>query len=182
MASASGSVVAFGDLSAGSMFGEIAAIDGLPRPLEVEAVTACTVAQLPHQDFVRLIEQRPGFAMAVLKQIASNIRRLSGRIFEYSTLPVRNRVHAELLRLAAHSANGQVTPPRLDGSNDIVLSPAPKHAAIAARISTHREAVTRELNALVKQGVLKKTGADLVVCDVNRLKRLLDDAMLRGIK
>lgn len=182
MTSAAGAVVAFGDVTAGSMFGEIAAIDGLPRPLEVEAVTTCTIARLPHKEFVRLIEQRPGFAMAVLTQIASNLRRLSGRIFEYSTLPVRNRVHAELLRLAAHSANGQAAAPRPAGSEDIVLSPAPKHAAIAARISTHREAVTRELNALAKQGVLKKTGTDLVVCDVNRLRRLVDDALSRGIK
>lgn len=182
MASATGAVVAFGDLSPGAMFGEIAAIDGLPRPLEVEAVTACTVARLPHKDFVRLIEDRPGFAMAVLTQIASNIRRLSGRIFEYSTLPVKHRVHAELLRLAAHSANGQGAASKIKGSSEIILSPAPKHAALAARISTHREAVTRELNALVKQGVLKKAGADLVVCDVDRLRRLLENAMSTGFK
>lgn len=182
MASAAGVVVAFGDLSPGSMFGEIAAIDGQPRHLEVEAVSVCTVARLQHKEFIRLIEERPGFAMAVLTQIASNLRRLAGRIYEYSTLPVRNRVHAELLRLVAHSANGARGSSPPSKANAIILSPAPKHAAMAARISTHREAVTRELNVLVKDGVLKKAGADLVVCDVERLRQLLDHAMAQGIK
>lgn len=174
IASATGVVVAFGDIRPGTMFGEIAAIDGEPRPVEVEAVTGCTVARLPHQEFIRLIQERPGFAMVVLSQIASNIRRLTSRIFEYSTLPVRSRVHAELLRLVAH------TPARSTAEKGLILSPAPKHAAMAARISTHREAVARELSALVKGGVLKKSGADLVVCDVGRLRQMLDEALAEG--
>lgn len=172
LASAAGAVVAFGDIPAGTMFGEIAAIDGEPRPVEVEAVSACTVARLPNAEFLRLIQERPGFAMAVLKQIALNIRRLTGRIFEFSTLPVKSRVHAELLRLTVHAPKPNAE------KGPIVLSPAPKHAAIAARISTHREAVTRELNALAKTGVLKKAGTDLLVCDVGKLRALLDAAMV----
>lgn len=180
IASAAGVVVAFGDIPAGTMFGEIAAIDGEPRPVEVEAVTVCTVARMAHADFLRLIEERPGFAMAVLRQISLNIRRLTARIFEFSTLPVKSRVHAELLRLAAHAQKSNQDKAAKGGgvAGTIVLSPAPKHAAIAARISTHREAVTRELNALVKKGVLKKVGADLVLCDVVTLKALLEDAIV----
>ena len=178
IASAAGVVVAFGDIPPGTMFGEIAAIDGEPRPVEVEAVTACTVARLPHAEFLRLIEERPGFAMAVLRQIAFNIRRLTARVFEFSTLPVKSRVHAELLRLAVHAPKTGVEKGGNGGT--IVLSPAPKHAAIAARISTHREAVTRELNALAKSGLVKKSGADLVVCDVGRLRAMLDEALARS--
>lgn len=173
MASATGVVVAFGDIPVGAMFGEIAAIDGEPRPVEVEAVTTCTVARLPHPEFLRLIRERPGFALAVLAQIAMNIRRLTARVFEFSTLPVKSRVHAELLRLAAHS------PERQPAGNAVILSPSPKHAAIAARISTHREAVTRELNRLVKMGVLEKAGTDLVLRDAGRLKAMLEEALTR---
>ncbi len=160
------------------MFGEIAAIDGEPRPVDVEAVTTCTVARLPHAEFLRLIDERPGFAIAVLRQVAANIRRLTARVFEFSTLPVKSRVHAELLRLAVHAPKPAQEKGGTGGA--IVLSPAPKHAAIAARISTHREAVTRELNALAKRGLVKKSGTDLVVCDVGRLRALLDEALARS--
>ncbi|MEE8334557.1 MAG: helix-turn-helix domain-containing protein, partial [Alphaproteobacteria bacterium] len=76
---------------------------------------------------------------------------------EFSTLAVNNRIHAELLRLAMSA-----------GINDNVseISPAPTHAEIASRISTHREAVTRELNELAQAGVLEKRNRALVVRDI----------------
>ena len=57
-----------------------------------------------------------------------------------SALPVHCRVHAELLRIAVP----------LKINNDAILSPAPTHEEIASRISTHREAVTREMAGLKK--------------------------------
>ncbi|MFZ3121022.1 MAG: helix-turn-helix domain-containing protein, partial [Variovorax sp.] len=54
--------------------------------------------------------------------------------------------------------------------------PSPKHAALASQISTNREQVTRELNALVRQGVLQKDGRALVVADVQHLARAVANA------
>ena len=72
----------------------------------------------------------------MFKALANQIRSLSERIVEFSTLGVNNRVHAEILRLAreVESRNGQYR-----------ISPAPTHADIASRVSTHREAVTKNL-------------------------------------
>ena len=56
------------------------------------------------------------------------------------------------------------------------LEPSPKHAALASQISTNREQVTRELNALVRQGVLQKDGKALVVADVQHLARTVANA------
>ena len=55
---ASGTIVGFGDLVAGSMFGEVAAIDGQPRSVGVEAVDVCTVASLSAEAFLGLVRTR----------------------------------------------------------------------------------------------------------------------------
>ncbi len=163
-----GSVVAFGDLMAGMMFGEIAAIDGKPRSVAVEATETCIVATLPHIAFLSLVREEPEFALTVLEQMTRNIRGLTARVFEFSTLPVSQRIHAELLRLAeAHGA------PR---GRAILLEDTPTHADLAARISTHREAVTRELNRLTKLGVLKKSTDGLTITDLGRLQAMVRDA------
>ena len=92
------------------------------------------------------------------------VRKLSDRVVEYSVLTVRNRIHAELLRLAREQI--------VDG-NTATLSPAPKHADIAGRVATHREAVTRELNVLVGEGCMERRPGALVISDVSRLERLV---------
>lgn len=163
---ASGAVVAFGDITAGTMFGEIAAIDGLPRMVAVEAVDECIIASLGGARFLELTRSEPDFGAAVLLQVALNVRRLTGRIFEYSTMPVGHRVQAELLRLAGGT-------PR--NGRDARIEAVPTHAALAARISTHREAVTRELNRLSRLGLVRRTKGALVVTDVERLRQMLSE-------
>jgi CRP/FNR family cyclic AMP-dependent transcriptional regulator len=61
--------------------------------------------------------------------------------------------------------------------NFAVISPAPTHAEIASRISTHREAVTRELNDLVRGKLIEKRGNDLFIGDVAMLESMVEDAM-----
>ena len=92
---------------------------------------------------------------------------MSERVLEFSTLAVQNRIHAELLRLAAeaHQQQGQA-----------LLSPAPSLSDIADRISTHREAVSRELSRLSSMGLLRREGGDLRITDVARLERLVGEA------
>jgi predicted Co/Zn/Cd cation transporter (cation efflux family) len=55
-----------------------------------------------------------------------------------------------------------------------ILSPAPKHAEIASRISTHREAVTREFAWLEAQGYVAKEGRALKIPSLKRLRDLVN--------
>ena len=57
-----------------------------------------------------------------------------------------------------------------------VISPAPTQAKIAARISTHREAVSRHLSELSRIGLVERKGRGLVVTDVARLARMVYEA------
>jgi CRP/FNR family transcriptional regulator, cyclic AMP receptor protein len=107
----------------------------------------------------------------MLKRLVANIRRLTARVFEFSTLAVRNRIHAELLRLARSSCKDEP-----GGAQSVTITPVPTHSDIASRVSTHREAVTRELNELARIGMIERRGNDLIVRNIQELERLVAEA------
>lgn len=162
--SAGGREVAFGELRAGDWFGDFAAIDGLSRSADVLAVEEALVASMAPALFRRLIHEHAAVCDRVLLRLVNSIRELTERVFDFSTLGVQNRLRAELLRLARQAG--------VEG-NRARIDPAPTHADIASRISTYREQVTRELSALVKQGLVERAGGALVIPDVERLERIV---------
>jgi len=161
-----GKEVAFRDIHAGECFGEYSAIDGAPRSANVIALTDVMIGSVSAEAFRSILQEYPPVSMALLTHLITTVRALSERIFEFSTLAVRNRIHSELLRLSREGER--------DG-NTARVSPAPTHADIASRISTHREAVTRELNDLTKSGLLKRDGRTLIITDVEELERLVHE-------
>lgn len=166
---ANGRQVTFRDSEAGEHFGDIAAIDGGPRSADVVTLLPSVLASLDRAAFLGLLREEPLVAERVMQRLASLVRQLSERVIDLSTLGVQNRLHAELLRLARTAGVAH---------NQARLEPAPRHAALASQISTNREQVTRELNVLVREGLLAKEGRALVVTDAERLARMV--AEVRG--
>lgn len=165
--SSEGKPVLFVTLSAGDIVGEVSAIDGFPRSATVEAIDDCTLASLSAAAVERLIMEEPAFGLALSRRLASHIRRLSERVFEFSTLAVQNRIHAELLRLATLAGSD---------SGEVLLSPAPSLTDIAARIAARREGVSREVNRLIQIGLLKRVRGGLRILDIKRLSDLVREA------
>lgn len=161
----SGDEVILCDLSQGEFFGELTAIDGQPRSATVVARSDSMLAVMSNQAFIRLVHDSPVFCMAIMQRLAGQVRRLTERVFDFSTLAVRNRIHAELLRLAKD---------HMDSPNTAVIRPVPTHAELACFVSTHREAVTRELSELAKDQLIQRTGQALRVLDVERLRKMVD--------
>lgn len=165
--SANGRQVTFRDCATGEHFGDIAAIDGLPRSADVVALESGVVACLAREDFLALLRDEPRVALRVMHGLASLVRQLSERVIDLSTLGVQHRLHVELLRLA-QQAGTQDNRARLD--------PSPRHAALAGQISTNREQITRELNALLREGLLAKEAKALVITDVAGLAARVSQA------
>ena len=162
--SSSGKEVSFVDMNAGENFGEISAIDGGPRSASVMALEDTEITVMPGKLLQNILLEQPQVAIYLLKQMSSIVRRLCNRIFEYSTLGARNRIHSELLRLARENLD-------LDGKARI-HSP-PTHSEIASRVSCHREAVSREMKVLENQGVIEKGTKKLIVPDCKLLETLV---------
>ena len=164
--SSGGRQVTYREIEAGEHFGELAAIDGRARSADVIALEDSLLAAMKPATFARLLREHEGLRQRVLHRLVASVREMTDRVFELSTLGVRNRVHAELLRLARQ---GGVA------ANVARIDPAPTHGDIANRVSTYREQVTRELSALAAQGVIAREGRCLVVRDVARLEILVNE-------
>lgn len=166
--SLTGRVVSFRELGLGQTFGELAALDGRPRSASVHVRTAGLIARMTAEDFRSVLQGHPSVALALLQDLVRNIRDLTTRVYEFSTLAVSNRLQAELLRLA--KLTGQ------HGKGPYAL-PMPTHEELASRISTHREAVTRELSHLAQIGIIERQGRKLIIKDFARLNAMVHDAI-----
>ncbi len=167
--SLSGHEVILCDLPTGEMFGELTAIDGQSRSATVLAKKNTLLACMTAADFMAAIFSNPDVARAILKRLVGEVRRLTDRVYDFSTLAVSNRIQAELLRIAKKN---------MTGSNTAIISPSPTHFEIANLVSTHREAVTRELSSLTKEKVVQRKGHDLHILDVAKLADKVN--MVRG--
>lgn len=155
-----GREVAFRDLEAGQSFGELSAIDGQPRSASVVALREAVVGAIAAPDFRALLHRLPAVREGTLLKLSRLVRALSERVIEFNQ-PVPVRVCNELLRLArGHMISEQVAR----------ITPTPKHADIASRLNTHREAVSRTMSELGRAGILRRGQGELLVTDVARLR------------
>jgi CRP-like cAMP-binding protein len=164
--SKSGKQVTFGDVHAGGIFGELAAIDGKPRSAGVEASTRCTVAAMSPELFWEMLRAEPAVIDVLLKNMSRYVRALSDKFVDLHTKDVRRRILAELLRMAQPSETE---------FGNAVLFPAPTAADIAARVATTRETVARELSWLEKTGIIERRGGTLVIPDFKKLRILVEE-------
>jgi len=150
------------DIKEGEYFGQYSAIDGKPRSAAILAVADTVIARMKASVFWEAIHRYPGVREGVLKALVADARALNERANEHANFDVRHRLCAELLRLSRETGQGRV-----------VVSPPPTHAELAARISTHREAVTKILNALARDGLIERSHTAIVLTDPSGLRRIL---------
>ncbi len=155
----------FSDMEAGSFFGELAALDGAPRSLSVFAVNDSLVAKMPSAVFVETMYTHRPLGEAVVATLVARNRAMTRRVGELGALDVRSRVHAELLRLAH--------PDRDDPKRAIILAP-PNQSELASRINTRRETVSREINAMEREGLIERRRGAIVIKDALRLSAKLE--------
>jgi CRP/FNR family cyclic AMP-dependent transcriptional regulator len=163
----SGREVLLREINAGDYFGELAAIDHEPRSAGIVAMTDVVYARMPASAFRSVIHSNPDIADQLLIFLARQVRTLTNRVNEFTTLDIRYRICAELLRLSRLNASKP---------NSAIISPPPVHAEIAARVSTRRESVARELKALERTGLIERRRGALVLTDVEKLVAMIQQA------
>ena len=164
--SLSGREITFDDLEPGSHFGELAAIDGLPRSASVMSLSETRIASLPAEQFQNVILEHPNIALKLMKHLAHLVRTSTSRIMELSTLGANNRIHADLLRMAR-----KVTTDDLTAS----IAPIPVHSDVASRVSTTRETVARVMNDLARKNIVERQKDALLIKDLERLEDMVEE-------
>lgn len=167
--SLSGREVTLDDLSEGSHFGELSALDDLPRTASVVALDRTLVAALPQRRFIDLLGQHPPIAFRVMRSMCRIIRASTDRIIELSTLGANGRVHAELLRRALAT---------MTFDNTAEIRPIPVHGDMAGRVGTTRETVARTMNDLARRGIVERGKDVLKILDIEKLQDMVDE--MRG--
>lgn len=154
-------------LETGDFFGLLVAVDTMTPAASVIAVTNVSLARMPATVFRTVIRTNEDVCDKLLDALVDQIRSLVSRVHELSTLDVRYRVYAELLRLSRLEPNR---------TGRAIVSPPPPHAEIAARVGTRRESVARELKALERAGLMERRRGAIVLTDTDQLRRLVKEA------
>ena len=164
--SANGQEVILGELGSGELFGEMAAIDGLSRSANVTAVHSSQLCCLPRAAFLDLVLRAPSAGLRLLQLLTARLRLLDARNVELAVLPVRHRLVAELLRLGRPRDDGQLR-----------ITPPPPQHVLAARIGARREAVSRELSAMSREGMAVVSRQSILLPKPDALRQALRRAM-----
>ncbi len=149
---AGGREIVFSRIRAGDHLGELAALDGGPRSATVYAQADSRLLRLDQADFVTLMDGMPLVRRRIVADLCVLVRRLTQRASESQSQPVEGRLRLFLARLALeakclHSGG--------------LIKPAPTHAEIANSIGANREAVSRALSSLAKNGIVQTARASI---------------------
>ena len=98
--SSAGRIVTYSSVVEGEMFGEMAAIDGLPRSAWVCAVNDCLVIKISKEIFVSYLQKNPTFSMAVMRKLSKNLRELDERLVNILSMRAEQRVCIEIISMA----------------------------------------------------------------------------------
>lgn len=161
-------MVNFDFLSAGTIFGEMSAIDRTPRSTDVLAMTDCVVASLTSTAFIQLLSAYPQVSQAVMCKIIGHVRTLCSRVYEYRALPVSARIDLALIRMA----EGEPTT-----EEPIPISRPITQELLAEHIDTERISVTKHYTLLHNEGLIHRNRRQLIVLSLEGLRRRVDAAL-----
>ncbi|MDP6951496.1 MAG: Crp/Fnr family transcriptional regulator [Alphaproteobacteria bacterium] len=161
--STTGREIAYATIPAGEYFGELSAIDNLPRSATVSAAEGSLLAVVPRTLFLDLMRDEPDAALKVMSRLARIIRICDDRIMDLSTLGAVQRVYIELLRICG---------PDPAVPNLWSVYPMPTQSDIAARASTTRETVARVISQLTQDEIIQRKGRTLYINDRERLQEM----------
>jgi CRP/FNR family cyclic AMP-dependent transcriptional regulator len=164
----SGKEIILADMKAAQFFGELSAIDGVPRSANVTALTRTEVCIMPATVFREVVYASRAVCDKILRLLTSRIRESNARLTEHSVFDIKHRLYSELLRLAH---------PRSGHDGQLIVSPPPFHHVLAARIGCRREQITRELSSLSQEGMIEKNRGGLVLVKPKVLQARLEDAL-----
>ena len=161
-----GKELLLGDLQQGQLFGNAISCHVPPLLAFSAHVThSGLMAVLDGKDTQDWLALDRSIVLAILQTVSNLLWRLMGRVVDIGMLNVRNRLHMRLLSLAQRQGVEH---------NQVVLSPSPTQASLAAYLGASREEVAREMSRLVRLGLLQRQGRSLRLCNIDGLMALVE--------
>lgn len=158
-----GKEVTLNILGKGELFGEMAALDEVPRSTDVITLAPTLIGNMPAQDFAQLIHTEPVAGIRLAQLMARRLRQVNRRL-RLREADAMARVADILLFLA----EGQGT-----SSQQGTEIPNLPHRELSSLSGLARETVTRVLSKLEKKGLIKRERDTLCIPDLHALERIL---------
>jgi CRP/FNR family cyclic AMP-dependent transcriptional regulator len=143
--------------------GELAALDGAGRAANAFAVTAVEVVAVSTPEFLRLVTEHDGAALALAELLGARLRTAAQRCVELSTADAVARVCSRLDELASRYG-------RTNASGQLVIDSPITQAELAQWAGLSREAVVKSLRSLRRVGWLDVCDGTFVVRDRDALR------------
>jgi CRP/FNR family transcriptional regulator, cyclic AMP receptor protein len=160
-------------LNDGGFFGEMALLDGDLRSATAFAETDGQLLVLRRSDFQTFLTEVPNAAVSLLAFISGRLRRANQTIQDLALLTVRERLAAVLLDFAERE--GEPLPQQ----TGVLLPKAVSHKALAGLLATSRETISRMCSDFREQELIAQRGRQLVIINIEGLRRILSDAGVR---
>jgi CRP/FNR family cyclic AMP-dependent transcriptional regulator len=154
---ASGQQVILDLVTAGSLLGELSAIDGQPRSASAEAVTPIDVLMVRIEEFTKFLECQPRAATELLGVVAARLRASSQRQLEFGSSDALTRLCRCLLVMVDRFGDQDDDPS--------VRLPIAQHD-LAKLTGLSREAVVKGLRRLRELGWVETSGRTFVIRDL----------------
>ncbi len=154
-----GRVAVLSELKPGSVFGEIALLDGEPRSAAASAATNCTLIVFERHAFLEMLRANWALAEAVLKLICARLRRSDARMADLAFSDLPGRLARTLIARAKPAPGGGLL--RLSDSQ----------SALATLAGGSRENVNRWLRKWHKEGLIAIADGRISVLDPQGLLR-----------
>lgn len=143
-------------VGAGENFNAVAIFDSRGNLATARAMSAVQCLLLPGDALIALIRRHPDLALAMLREMAGQLRSLAVLVEDLAFRSVRERLARELLREARGGA-AELT-----------------HQELAERTGTVREIAGRALRQLAQEGLVRLERGRVVVLDPDGLARIGD--------
>jgi CRP/FNR family cyclic AMP-dependent transcriptional regulator len=152
-------------LGTGEVFGEMAALDEVPRSTDVITLAPTTIGNMPAQDFVTLVKTEPLAGIRLAQLMGRRLRQVNRRL-RLRESDSTSRV-ADILLFLAEGQGKQ-------GTSGGMRIPNLPHRELSSLSGLARETVTRVLSKLEKKGLIERDRDTLLIPDVYSLERMLN--------
>ena len=152
-------------LEPGEIFGEVEALDGVPRESMVQALESVMVCEIQREDFDRYVQAYPEVGGKVMKLMGGRLRQLETRVGDLVFKSAPARLASLLLELSETMG--------IFENGSVQLQIRLTHQNLANLIGTTRETVSTLMSQFAQYGLLEQE---------NRYIRILDKAKLAKVK
>src|SRR4051794_18054069 len=156
-------------LGPGSIVGELAIIDGLPRSATVVAIRDCKLSFISREAFANCLREYPAINGYLVATLVARLREADEEMAAASFLTVKARVARALLELAEHL--GRETEP-----GRITIFHKIRQSDIAGMAGVARENVSRTLTEWKRRGLIGQSSSYYFINDKTRLARETEEA------